>query len=520
VANLFLAAATAERRGAIDATLESQKRYRAVVEDQKESICRFDRRGRLVFANGAFARSRHATPEQLVGTSFLPQISAEDLDIPLQRLLELTPTNQVLSYDARFTREDGSPGWEHCTTRAIFDAAGEITEFQMVSSDITWRKDAEEALRASEERIRAILVDGILTLDGNARVVSSNPAAERIFGYSAEQLLNLPFHRLVDGADLDRYQSYLAEVRSHSVLDIELMGRRRDAGTLPITISISPLMVNRRPGYIAVVRDIRERKQTEEQLRHAQKLDTVGHLAGGVAHDFNNILSVVLGHACLLKDKHNVSGPPLESVKQVIRAAERGTKLVRQLLMFSRRGVMRTKAVDINEVVADLSKMLQRVLGETVELKLEHSPDPLVVRADEGMLEQILMNLAVNARDAMPTGGDLSIATGSKLFSAADLREHADSRAGMYAFMSVTDTGCGIPAEVMPRIFEPFFTTKDVGKGTGLGLSIVYGIVKQHKGWIDVRTELAQGTTFSVYLPFMEAKAAAPSLAAPASTPA
>jgi signal transduction histidine kinase len=149
---------------------------------------------------------------------------------------------------------------------------------------------------------------------------------------------------------------------------------------------------------------------------------------------------------------------------------------------------MRTKAVDINEVVADLSKMLQRVLGETVELKLEHSPDPLVVRADEGMLEQILMNLAVNARDAMPTGGDLSIVTGSKPFAAADLREHADSRAGMYAFMSVTDTGCGIPADVMPRIFEPFFTTKDVGKGTGLGLSIVYGIVKQHKGWIDVRT--------------------------------
>jgi PAS domain S-box-containing protein len=517
IANLFLAAAASERSAALEATVESQKRYRAVVEDQKEAICRFDRRGRLLFVNNAFARSRHGTCEQLIGTSFLPQISAEDMDIPLQRLLELTPENQVLSYDARITREDGSPGWEHCTTRAIFDASGEITEFQMVSSDITWRKDAEEALRASEERIRAILVDGILTLDGNRCIVSCNPAAERIFGYTSDQLLNLPFHRLVDGSDLERYQIYLADISSHSVLDIELQGRRRDGTTLPITISLSPLMVNRRPGYIAVVRDIRERKQTEEQLRHAQKLDTVGHLAGGVAHDFNNILSVVLGHAFLLKDKHNIAGPPLDSVKQIVRAAERGTKLVRQLLMFSRRGVMRTKPIDINEVVADLSKMLQRVLGETVELKMDHAPQPLVVRADEGMLEQILMNLAVNARDAMPSGGALTLSTGSRSFTAEELRERGDGRPGTYAFMSVTDTGCGIPADVMPRIFEPFFTTKDVGKGTGLGLSIVYGIVKQHKGWIDVQTEIGRGTMFCVYLPFMETKTSVtpePSLAA------
>ncbi len=516
VANLFLAAAAAERQAALAAAVESQKRYRAVVEDQKESICRFDRRGRLTFVNEAFARSRRSSVEQLLGTSFLPQISSEDLDIPLQRFLELTPENQVLSYDARTSREDGSPGWEHCTTRAIFDAANRIVEFQMVSSDITWRKDAEEALRASEERIRAILVDGILTLDAKGHIVSSNPAAERIFGYTSEQMVNLGFHRLVDGSDLERYQSYVAAISSQSMLDIELAGRRRDGTMLPINLSLSTLMVNRRPGYIAVVRDIRERKQTEEQLRHAQKLDTVGHLAGGVAHDFNNILSVVLGHAFLLKDKYNVAGPASESVRQVVRAAERGTKLVRQLLMFSRRGLMRTKAVDINEVVADLSKMLHRVLGETIDLKMDYAPQPLVVRADEGMLEQILMNLAVNARDAMPQGGKLTLATGSQLFSAEDLRERGDSRPGIYAFMSVTDNGCGIPADVLPRIFEPFFTTKDVGKGTGLGLSIVYGIVKQHKGWIDVRTELGHGTTFCVYLPFIEAKVPAAELPAAA----
>jgi PAS domain S-box-containing protein len=510
VANLFLAAAAAERRAAMTASVESQKRYRAVVEDQKEAICRFDRKGQLTFVNDAFVRSRRASRDQLIGTSFLPQISSEDLDIPLQRFLELTPENQVLSYDARITREDGSPGWEHCTTRAIFDANARITEFQMVSSDITWRKEAEEALRASEERIRAILVDGILTLDGTGRIVSTNPAAERIFGYTTEQLMALPFHRLVEGSDLDRYQSYLEAVSAHSATDIELLGRRRDGTTVPVNISFSTLMVNSRPGYIAVVRDIRERKQTEEQLRHAQKLDTVGHLAGGVAHDFNNILSVVLGHAFLLKDKHNVGGPAADSVRQIVRAAERGTKLVRQLLMFSRRGVMRTKAVDINEVVADLSKMLQRVLGETIELNMDYAPHPLVVRADEGMLEQILMNLAVNARDAMPQGGKLSLSTGSKLFSAEDLRERPDNLSGIYAFMSVTDSGCGIPADVLPRIFEPFFTTKDVGKGTGLGLSIVYGIVKQHKGWIDVQTEIGHGTTFCVYLPFMENKIPSP----------
>ncbi len=505
VANLFLAASSAERRTALDAVVESQKRYRAVVEDQTEAICRFDLRGRLTFVNDAFARSRRASREALLETSFLPQLSSEDLDIPLQRLLELAPENQVLAYDARTPCEEGIPGWEHCTTRAIFDAEGQISEFQMVSYDITWRKEAEEALRSSEERIRAILVDGILTLDGTGRIVSCNPAAERIFGYSSDQLIQLSFHRLVDGIDLERYQTYMAAITSHSASDIELQGRRRDATTFPMNMSLSTLTVNRRPGFIAVVRDIKERKQTEEQLRHAQKLDTVGHLAGGVAHDFNNILSVILGHSFLLKDKHHITGPPCESVRQIVRAAERGTKLVRQLLMFSRRGVMRTKPVDVNEVVADLSKMLQRVLGETIDLKMDYAPHPLVVRADEGMLEQVLMNLAVNARDAMPEGGHLSLATGSQLFSAEELRERSESLPGIYAIMSVTDTGCGIPDEVLPRIFEPFFTTKDVGKGTGLGLSIVYGIVKQHKGWIDVRTQIGHGTTFSVYLPFTEA---------------
>ena len=501
VANLVLAAASNERRRATEAVVESERRYRAVIEDQTESICRFDRQGRLTFVNDAFCRNHHLARELLVGTSFLPQISAEDLEIPLRRLLELEPENPILRYDARSTRPDGSPGWEHCTTRAIFDDRARVVEFQMVSQDITRRKEMEEALRMSEERIKAITVDGILTLDKQGLILSANPATERIFGRSAEKLLGLDFCKLLHQDEIGKYNAYIDRVRTEHMADIELRGRRHDGTIFLMNLALSELIIGRRTGFMLVVRDVTQSREAEDQLRHAQKLDLVGHLAGGVAHDFNNILCIILGHAGLLTDRFQLPGGTQRYVTQITKAAERGAKLSRQLLMFSRREVTQKKKLDLNEMVSDLHKMLARVLGEHIDLIVQPAPAPVWIHADQTMLDQVLMNLAVNARDAMPKHGVLTIASTVRELGHQQLKMHPECRPGAYAVLTVSDTGGGIPPEVLPRIFDPFFTTKEVGQGTGLGLSIVYGIVKQHTGFIEVQTEVDRGTTFECFLP-------------------
>jgi nitrogen-specific signal transduction histidine kinase len=250
-----------------------------------------------------------------------------------------------------------------------------------------------------------------------------------------------------------------------------------------------------------VVEDITEQRRLEEELRQAQKLEAIGQLAGGVAHDFNNILAVIIMQTGLTAMEEGLTDTAREGLRQIHLAAERAANLTRQLLAFSRRQVMQPRDLDLNEVVTNLTKMLQRIIGEDVWLEMRLYPTPLMTHADAGMLDQVLMNLAVNARDAMPKGGRLIIETTAREISAAEAAALLDVKPGHYVGLSVSDTGCGIPPEILPRIFEPFFTTKEPGKGTGLGLATVFGIVKQHGGCIQVASEPGRGTTFEVYLP-------------------
>ena len=243
--------------------------------------------------------------------------------------------------------------------------------------------------------------------------------------------------------------------------------------------------------------DITQRVLLETQLRQAQKMESIGQLAGGVAHDFNNILTVIQGHAELLRLNEGLPPDLFESATQIQRAAQRAADLTRQLLMFSRKQVVYPRDLDPNEVITNMAKMLTRLLGENIQLELGLQPASRIV-ADEGMLEQVLMNLAVNARDAMPQGGQIRIQTEPvQITDPAD----AESRAGDFVLLSVADTGCGMSPEILHRIFEPFFTTKEVGRGTGLGLATVYGIIKQHQGWITVDSQVGVGSTFKIYLP-------------------
>jgi len=239
----------------------------------------------------------------------------------------------------------------------------------------------------------------------------------------------------------------------------------------------------------------------EAQLRQSQKMESIGQLAGGMAHDFNNLLTVIQGHASMLLIDRHLSAQTIETAKEIDQAAERASKLTRQLLTFSRKQVMQLKNLDINDVISNLTRMLHRLLGEHIRLELDlHDPMPLV-NADAGMLEQVLVNLTVNSRDAMPKGGRLTIRTSKVEVDEDYLKQNPDAKRGLHVRINVIDTGCGIPVENLPRIFEPFFTTKDVGTGTGLGLATVYGIIQQHHGWIRVKSVLDEGTNFEIHLP-------------------
>jgi len=252
---------------------------------------------------------------------------------------------------------------------------------------------------------------------------------------------------------------------------------------------------------VGTAEDITPQRTLEEQFRQAQKMESIGQLAGGVAHDFNNILMVIQGHASLLLATSGMNKEAEESVREISVAAERAGNLTRQLLMFSRKQMAQPSVLDLNQVVANMTKMLNRVLTETISLQVNYSPHLSKVYCDAGMMEQVLMNLAVNARDAMPDGGKLIIRTSNEKIEADYARMKPQAKVGDYVCLEVSDTGCGIPEKILPRIFEPFFTTKGSEKGTGLGLATVYGIVQQHQGWVGVYSEEGKGTTFRVYLP-------------------
>jgi len=261
--------------------------------------------------------------------------------------------------------------------------------------------------------------------------------------------------------------------------------------------------------YEALKLEVGERKKIEAQFLQSQKMEAFGQLAGGVAHDFNNILAVIMGYSTLLMEDEGVEEGIKEHLKQVYSAGERAANLTRQLLTFSRKKEMELSPLDLNEVIANITKMLGRIIGEDIKLQWNYGSNLPTVQADEGMMEQVLMNLAVNARDAMPKGGQLTIGTARVTADTAHVQNNPEARAGECICLSVQDTGCGMTQEVKARIFEPFFTTKGVGKGTGLGLATVFGIVKQHRGWVEVESEVGVGTTFKVFLPATPVAAAA-----------
>jgi two-component system cell cycle sensor histidine kinase/response regulator CckA len=372
-------------------------------------------------------------------------------------------------------------------------------------------KRNEQALRRSEARYRSLVqssVYGIYRSSLEGRFLDVNPALITMLGYeSAEEVLLLDPEREIFGQP-EEHAHLIEEFRRSGRLDgIEVKWKRKDGS--PITVRISGRAVSSadEPADVleAIAEDVTERRVLEDQFRQAQKMEAVGRLAGGVAHDFNNLLMVISGYTEVMLAKLDVDHPLHEKGRAIQQAADRATTLTRQLLAFSRKQLLELKVIDVNAIVQDMERLLSPLIGENVELVTNLAPDAGHTRADSGQIEQVLMNLVVNAKDAMPGGGKLTIQTQNVVVDVTHRWGQTFIRPATYVMLSVKDTGMGMDKETQSRIFEPFFTTKEKGKGTGLGLSTVYGIVKQSGGYVIVQSEKGQGTTFNIYLPRVEA---------------
>jgi two-component system cell cycle sensor histidine kinase/response regulator CckA len=466
--------------------------------------------GRFKRVNPSWERILGHCADDVCGRHWTELVYADDRDATQ------TQGDQVFEhatsfFENRYKHRDGGYRWLSWNVTRVT----EEEVFYCAARDVTGQKETEAQLRASEAYKSAILssaMDAIISVDAEGRIAEFNPAAERMYGYRADQVRGKRLVDLIPPEDRARFLGdlprFLAAAGGGTVATrIERTGLRADGSRFPHELTVTraqidpPLLT----GFIRDLTDVKraeaDRRRLEEQLRHAQKMEAVGRLAGGVAHDFNNLLSVILGFTDFAAAALPVDAPGRESLDEVKKAANRAVALVRQLLAFSRRQVLTPKVVDVAGVILDLERILRGVAGEQIDLQLALEPKLWPVRADPAQLEQVLVNLAMNARDAMPEGGRLRIATANVELDAGRIPAGFEASPGAYVAVTVEDTGVGMTDEVASRAFEPFFTTKAMGTASGLGLSTVYGIVVQSGGFVRLQTTPGKGTAFEVYLP-------------------
>ncbi len=405
-----------------------------------------------------------------------------------------------LTHEFRFRHRDGTYRWIRDEQRLLRDAEGAPGEIVGSWSDITERKRAELKLAESEEQFRAVFdgaIDAKVVTDDDGRFLEVNPAACELYGCPRAELLKRKVEEFAEPGF--HFEQVLATAGATGRFRASHRLFRPDGSVRDVDASTT---INVLPGrHFSALRDMTEHRQLEGQFRQAQKMEAVGQLAGGVAHDFNNLLGVITGYSELLKKRLEAEHAGHKALEQIRKAADRAAGLTRQLLAFSRKQVLEPKVLDLNEVLGGVDKMLRRLIGEDIQIQTRFAEDLWQVKADPGQIEQVIMNLAVNARDAMPMGGQLTLETANVTLDAAYARTHTYVRPGLYVLLAVSDTGHGMDAETQSHIFEPFFTTKEPGKGTGLGLATVFGIVKQSGGHLNVYSEPGRGSTFKVYLP-------------------
>jgi PAS domain S-box-containing protein len=496
-----------ERKRAEVTLRESEESYRDLVENSRELITTHDLDGWILSANRAAAEVLGYDRKDYVGKTSVRELLVpgvrDEFDEYLARIRKDGVADGLMLVQ---TRTGERRVWEYYSTVRTEGVHTPIV--RSVARDITERKQAEAELvrlaAAVEQTADSIVITDI---EGNIQYV--NPAFERITGYSKQETLGQNSRILKSGkTDKLVYRDLWETISRGEIWVGQLANRRKDGTLFEEHVTISPVRDNsgRIVNYIAVKQDTTLQTQLETQLRQSQRLEAVGQLAGGVAHDFNNLLVAINGYSELAMKRLDDASTLKSYLEEIKKAGDRAANLTRQLLAFSRKQILEPKVLVLNDLVGDMCKMLGRMIGEDIELSTSLTSDLGTVKADPGQIEQIIVNLAVNARDAMQSGGKLMIETANVFLDDEYARKHQPTKPGQYVMLAVGDTGTGMDAETQARIFEPFFTTKEQGKGTGLGLSTVYGIVKQSGGFIWVYSEPGHGTTFKMYLPRVDAE--------------
>jgi PAS domain S-box-containing protein len=497
---------------------ESEERYKVLAEAARDIIFIIDRGQKIRYINDFGASQQGRTPEEVIGKSIGELLSP---DVALRQKPDLAAvfdTGKDAFHELKIPDPAGREIWGEAHLTPLRNNAGEIYAVLGIMRDITKRKKAEEALRRSEERFKRLVesvTNYIYTVKiegGKASSTKHGPGCFAVTGYMSDDYDDDPglWLRMVHEAD----RPAVAEQANRMLIGGEVKplehrilhknGSIRWVRNAPVPRRDE---LGKVTAYDGLITDITQRKKLEEQLSHAQKMEAIGLLAGGIAHDFNNILGAIIGFGNIIDMKTKDDDPNKVFLKEILDAGDRATNLAKSLLTFSRKQIIELKSQNLNDIVKGVEKFLWRIIGEDIEIKSTLASEELTVMVDRGQIEQVLMNLATNAKDAMPGGGSFFLTTGALRIDGDYVKRHGYGEPGKYALLTVTDTGSGMDDETRERIFEPFFTTKDIGMGTGLGLSLVYGIIKQHDGFINVYSETLQGTTFKIYLPLINIEA-------------
>jgi len=495
-----------------EAIHRAEAQYRGIFDDAVIGIFRSTPDGTFLMMNPAMTRMlRRDSPGQAGDQYAMDNLFADSPQSwDLRMRIETAGTVRDLEYECR--RRDGSRIWVSLSLRCIYNEDGTAAYYDGTAEDITPRKLAEEALHKSEQQLRLFVEHApaaLAMLDRNMCYIQASRRWLADYGLGDRDLRGVSHYEVFPETP-ERWKEAHRRALQGEILNQKSDRFERTNGVVHwVRWEVRPWYEKdgKIGGILIFTEDITEQTLLEQELRQAQKMDAVGRLAGGVAHDFNNLLGVITGYSELLKLRTDINATVLQKIDQIHVAGKRAASLTAQLLEFSRKRVARPRVLDLNEVVSRLSNMLQRLLGADIELIVRVAGRGGFVRMDESHVDQIIMNLAVNARDAMPSGGKLIIETDTAIIKDSCATAQRPLRPGTYVRLIVTDTGCGMDEETMSHLFEPFFTTKEPGKGTGLGLSIVYGVVRQADGYISVSSEPGQGTRFEIYLPLQDAEA-------------
>ncbi|RLF57654.1 MAG: hypothetical protein DRN37_06125 [Thermoplasmata archaeon] len=501
---------------------ESEKRYRDLFENSIDIQFIFDREGNYMEVNNEFIRESGYEREKIIGTHFGVLPHPDEMALVLDAY-EKALTGETSNFEMRSKNKDGKFVWYSFVNRPIFNDKGEVVAIHCIARNIDEKKRAERALRESEEKLRRSekryrdlfdsVSDLIYTQDLEGRFMNGNRAMTSIFGYELEEFIGRK------AADFMKpelgelfYTEYLEGIKKKGYYEGISSYFTKDGRKIYLEFRSNLIRpADGEPFISGIARDVtdrvlaqREIEKLNKQMLQAQKMEAIGTLAGGIAHDFNNLLQGILGYTQILAMEKDKGDPDIARLQQIEKAAHRASELTQQLLTFSRKVESRKRPVDLNHEVEQVEKILKRTIPKMIDIELNLEKNLEAISADPSQLEQIIMNLGVNARDAMPEGGKLLLETENVILDEEFCKDHLGARPGKYALLRISDTGIGMNRRTLEHIFDPFFTTKEVGKGTGLGLAMVYGIVKSHEGYIMCASEPGDGTTFKIYFPVME----------------